>query len=95
MAGTRQEREYYTCRIVYECITRKVHESEQVRTSTKWLRIILDSKYEKGRFKFETKLLFQHLTEKQSNELIKLLQKFEELLMEYLVPGKQIQLVSN
>ena len=34
---------------------------------------------------------FQHLTERQRNEFLKLLQKIEELLNGKLVPGKQIQ----
>ena len=37
----------------------------------------------------------QYLTEEQHNELLKVLPKLKYLLMEHLVPGKQIQNISN
>ena len=57
-----------------------VHESEQVRTSTKTLRVILDAKYKKADLNKVMKNQFQNLTETEFSVLLKLLQKFEELL---------------
>ena len=55
----------------------EIDESEQFRTSTKQLRTILDDKYKKADFNEFMINRFQHLTEKQHNELLKLLQRFE------------------
>ena len=66
----------------------KVNESEQVHTYTKLLRVILDAKYEKA---FLNKIMenqCQHLTKVQGNELLKLLEKIEELLYGTLVTWK-------
>ena len=49
------------------------------RTSTKQLREILDAKYENADLNKVMKNQCQHLTETQSNGLIKLLQSIEEL----------------
>ena len=54
----------------------EVCESEKFHTSTKWLRTILDAKYEKVDLNKVIKNQFQHLTEEQLNKLLKLLQFF-------------------
>ena len=56
-----------------------IHKSEQVCNSAKRLGIILDDKDEKAYLNNVTKNQCQHLTETQHNELLKLLQKSEEL----------------
>ena len=55
----------------------EINESEQVCTSTKWLRVILDSKYENSDSYEFTKNQCQYLAESQHNELLILLQKIE------------------
>ena len=50
----------------------EIHESEQVSTSTKILRVILDAKYKREDLNKGTKNQFQHLTETQHNQLLKL-----------------------
>ena len=57
--------------------TYEVCESEQVRTSTKQLRVILDTKYEKAYLNKVMKTQCQHLIKAQLNELQNLLQKIE------------------
>ena len=57
----------------------EVYESENVRTDTKLLRVILYAKYKKGDLHKVMKNQCQHLTITQLNELLKLLQKSEEL----------------
>ena len=59
--------------------TEEIHESEQVRTSTKRLRVILDAKYKKEYLHKVMKNKFQKLIETQRNELLKLLQKSKDL----------------
>ena len=56
----------------------EVHESEQVCTSTKLLRVILYDKYEKEYLNKVIENQFQHMREVQHNELLKLLQKIED-----------------
>ena len=55
-----------------------MYESEQVHTSTKQLREILDYKYEKLDLNKVMKNKSQHLIKTQHNEWLKLLQKFED-----------------
>ena len=57
----------------------EIHESEQVRTYTNLLRVILDAKYKKSDLNRVTENQRQNLKEVQPNEYLKLLQKFEEL----------------
>ena len=45
----------------------------------KRVSVILDAKYDKKKLKKVMENQFQHLTEAQRNELLKLLQKFEDL----------------
>ena len=45
--------------------TEEINESEQVRTSTKQLHVILDAKYEKAYLNKVMKNQCQHLTETQ------------------------------
>ena len=73
----------------------KIHEFEQVHTSTKQLHTISDAKYEKEDLNKVMENQYQHLTEVQCNELLKLLQKTKSFLMENLAPGKQIQYTLN
>ena len=61
----------------------EVYESEYVRTATKRLRVILDAKYGKYNLHKVMETQCQHLKMTQRNELIKLLQKFEDFLMEH------------
>ena len=56
----------------------EVYESEHVRTAKNKLRVILDDKYEKSDLHKVMENRCQNLTMTQRNELIKLLQKFEE-----------------
>ena len=65
-----------------------INESEQVRSSAKKLRVILDAKYEKEDLYKETKNQFHNLTETQRKELLKLLQKTRICSTKDLVPGK-------
>ena len=58
---------------------KEVYESENVRTVTKRLRVILDAKYEKEDLHKVMENQYQHSKMTQRNELIKLLQKSEEL----------------
>ena len=58
----------------------KVCVSEQVRTYTKQLRTVLDAKYEKEDLNKLVKNKCQHLTEEKINKLLKVLQKYEDLL---------------
>ena len=53
----------------------EIHEYEQVITYTQWLRVILEDKCEMVYLIYQC----QHLTETQFNELLKILQKIEEL----------------
>ena len=62
-----------------DAYVKEVYESENVRTATKWLRVILDAKYEKSDLHKVIENKCQHLTMTQRNELLKLLQKIEEL----------------
>ena len=55
----------------------EVYKSKQVRTSTKRLGVILYAKYEKSYLNMFMKNQYQHLTEVQRTELLKLLQKIE------------------
>ena len=57
----------------------EVYESEDVRTATKRLHIILDAKHEKPDLHKVMENKCQHLTMTQCNELLKLLKIFEEL----------------
>ena len=57
--------------------TEEIHESKQVFNSTKTLRLVLDAKYDKGRFRCGRENQCQHLDKTQCNELLKLLPKFE------------------
>ena len=57
----------------------ELYESEHARTSTKWLRVILDAKYKQADLNKVTEKQCKHLTEVKCNELLKLLQKAEEL----------------
>ena len=52
---------------------------EQFRNSTKQLRVLLDAKYEKSDLNKVTENQFQHLTEVQHNELLKLKKIKKEL----------------
>ena len=65
--------EYFTHAYVKE-----VYDSEHVRTDTKWLRVILDTKYEKSYLHKVMETQCQHLTMTQRDELLQLLQWFEE-----------------
>ena len=56
----------------------EVYESQHVRTATKRLRVIFDSRYKKEDLHKVMENQCQHLTMTQCNELLKLLQKFEE-----------------
>ena len=58
---------------------KELYKSEHIRTSTKRLRLILDSKYEKSDLHKVMEAQCQHLTMTQRNELLKLLQRFEDL----------------
>ena len=53
---------------------------EHVRTYTKQLHVILDEKNRKADSNRVMENQCQHLTQTQRNELLKLLQKIEELL---------------
>ena len=57
----------------------EVYELEHIRTATKKLRAILDAKYEKADLDKVMETQCQHLTKIQRNDLLELLQKFEEL----------------
>ena len=57
--------------------TEEIHESEQARTSTKQLYVILDAEYEKTDLNKVMRNQCQRLTETQHNELLKLLQKLK------------------
>ena len=57
----------------------EVYESEHVRNATKHLRLILDAKYEEADLHKVMENQCQHLTMTQRNELLKLLQKLEDL----------------
>ena len=58
----------------------EVYESDHVSTTTKLLHVILDAKYEKTDLHNIMENQCQYLTMTQRNELLKLLQKFEEFL---------------
>ena len=64
-----------------------MHRSEQVRTATKLLHLILDAKYKKAHLHKVMTNQCQQLTETQHNELLKLLQKFKAFSTEHLAPG--------
>ena len=68
--------------------TEEIHESGQVRTYTKQLRVILDDKYEKEELYKVMKNQCQTFTETKRSELLKLLQKFKDFMMEHLAPDK-------
>ena len=57
----------------------EVYDSEHVRTATKRLSVILDSKYKKADLNKVMETQCQNLTMTQRNYLLKLLHKFEEL----------------
>ena len=67
----------------------EIHQSEQVHISTKQLRVSLYAEYEKEYFNKFMKNQFQHLTEAQHNELLKLLIKLKGCSMEHLAPGNR------
>ena len=69
----------------------EVYGSEHVHTTTKILRVMLYAKYEYTDLHEVTENQCQHLTMTQRNELMKLLQRLKDFLMEHLEPGKQIQ----
>ena len=56
----------------------EVYESKHIRTDTKQLRILLDTKYEKSDLHKVMETQCRHLTTTQRNYLLKLLQKFED-----------------
>ena len=56
-----------------------IYESKDIRTAAKQLRVILDAKYEKSDLYKVMETKCQHLTMIPSNDLLKLLHKFEEL----------------
>ena len=56
-----------------------VYDSEHICTATKRLRVILDAKYEKADLHKVMENQCQNLTMTQHNELLKILQIFEEL----------------
>ena len=58
---------------------KEVYESEYTVTTTKKLRVILDAKYEKANLHKVMENQCQHLTMTQSNNLLKLLHKLEEI----------------
>ena len=58
--------------------TEDIHEYGHVRTSTKILRVILDAEYKKVDLNKVMENQCQHMIETQRNELIKLLENFEE-----------------
>ena len=66
----------------------EVYESEHVRTDTKLLRVILYAKYGKLDLHMVMENQCQHLTMTKRNEVLKLLQKFEELFNGKLVTWK-------
>ena len=66
----------------------EINESEKFRTFTNRLCEIIDAKYEKEALNKVMKNHCQHLTEKQRNELLKLLQNQKGCSMEHLVSGK-------
>ena len=57
---------------------KEVYESEHLRSATKRLHVILYAKYEKAYLHKVMETQCQHLTMTQRNELLKLLQGFEE-----------------
>ena len=57
----------------------EVYDLKHVCTDTTLLRVILDTKYEKADLHKVMETQYQHITVTQHNELLKLLQKFEEL----------------
>ena len=57
----------------------EIYESEHVRTSTELLRVILDAKYERAYLHKVMEAQCQHLTMTKRNDILKSLQKFEEL----------------
>ena len=59
---------------------KEVYYPEHVRTTIKTLCVILDAKYEKENLHEIMENQCRHLTMTQCNELLKLLQKSEELL---------------
>ena len=59
---------------------KELYDSEHVHNTPKQLRVILDTKYEKADLHKVMETQCQHMTITQRNELIKLLQKFKELL---------------
>ena len=75
--------------------TEEVYGSEHVRTSTKQLRVISYSKYEKENLHKVMETQCQHMTITQRKKFLKLFQKFEDLFDGNLAPGKQIQYTSN
>ena len=64
--------------------TEEINESEQVHTSTKQLRIILDAIYEKVDLNKVMRNKYQHMIETQRNKLLKLLQKLNRFSMEHI-----------
>ena len=67
---------------------REVYDPEHVRTATKLLRVILDAKYEKVDLHKVVENQCQHLIMTQRNELLKLLQIFEDFFTDHLAPRK-------
>ena len=58
----------------------ELYDSEHFRITTKLLRVILDAKYEKTDLNKVMETQCQHMTITKRNELLKLIQIFEELL---------------
>ena len=69
----------------------EVYELENFCNANKRLRVILYAKYKRVDLHKVMKTQCQHLKIIQHNELLKILQKTEEFLMEHFVPVKQIQ----
>ena len=67
-------RKYFT-----NAYSKEVYKSEHVCTSTQRLRVILYAEYKKADLYMVMENQCQHLTMAQCNELLKLLQKVEEL----------------
>ena len=61
-----------------DAYSQEVHEPEQVCTSTEQIRLMLDAKYEYLYLNKVMRNQYQYLIETQRNELLKLLQKFED-----------------
>ena len=72
-----------------------INKPKKDHNSTIILCAIVVAKYKKAYLNNLTENQFQHLTETQHNEFLKLLQKSKSCSMENLVPGKHIQYTLN